>query len=58
MIPALEERFERLRNDISALQFQKRIDETNIYQLNNQIATTIKLLNSYPISCKRERMEI
>jgi hypothetical protein len=57
-LPALEKRFKRLRNDINALQFQKRIDERNLYQLNNQIASTTRLLNSYRISCIKERSEI
>ena len=57
-LPALEKRIKRLRNDISALQFQKRIDERNLYQLNNKIASTIRLLNSFRMSCKRERREI
>jgi hypothetical protein len=57
-LPALEKRIKRLRNDMSMLQFQKRIDERNLHQLNNQIATTTKLLNSFRMSCKRERMEI
>ncbi len=47
-----------LRSDISTLQFQKRIDERTLYQLNNQIASTSKLLNSYRISCEIERREI
>jgi hypothetical protein len=33
-LPAIEERFKTLRNDISMLQFQKHIDERNLYQLN------------------------
>jgi hypothetical protein len=57
-LPAVEERFKRLRNDISMLQFQKGIDERNLYQLNNQIASTTKLLSSLRISCERERREI
>jgi hypothetical protein len=57
-LPALEERFKRLRNEISMLQFQKQIDERNLYQLNNQIVSTAKLLNSLRICCKRERREI
>jgi hypothetical protein len=57
-LPALERRFKRLRNDINMLQFQKRIDERKLYQLNNQIASTTKLLISYRISCIRERREI
>src|SRR5215216_247413 len=56
-LPAIEKRFKRLRNDISMLQFQKRIDERNLYQLNNQIAATTKLLNSLRMSCGRERRE-
>jgi hypothetical protein len=56
--PALEKRFKRLRNDINILQFQKRIDGRNLYQLNNQIASTTKLLTSYRISSIRERREI
>jgi hypothetical protein len=43
---------------MSILQFQKRIDERNLYQLNNQIASTTKLLTSFRMSCKRERREI
>ena len=39
-LPSIEKRFKRLRNHISTLQFQKRIDERNLYQLNNQIAST------------------
>jgi DNA-binding transcriptional MerR regulator len=57
-LPAIEERFKTLRNDIGMLQFQRHIDERNLYQLNNQIATTTKLLNSFRISCIRERREI
>jgi hypothetical protein len=57
-LPAIEERLKRLRNDISMLQFQKRIDERNLYQLNNQIASTTKLLTSYRISSIRERRKI
>ena len=57
-LPALERRFKRLGNDISMLQFQRRIDERSLYQLNNQIATTTKRLISYRISCIRERRQI
>jgi hypothetical protein len=42
---------------MSTLQFQKRRNERNSYQLNNQIASTTKLLTSYRISCIRERRE-
>jgi hypothetical protein len=57
-LPELEERLKTLRNDIDMLQFQKRIDERSLDQLNNQIASTTKLLTSFRISCKRERREI
>ena len=57
-LPAIEERFKRLRNDASILQFRKRTLERNLYQLNNQLASTTKLLNSLRMSCKRERREI
>jgi hypothetical protein len=57
-LPAIERRFKTLRNDMSMLQFQKCIDERNLYQLNNQIASTTKLLNYYRLSCRRERREI
>jgi hypothetical protein len=57
-LPAIEERFKRLRNDVGMLQFQKDTCKGNLYQLNNQIASTIKLLNSFRISCERERREI
>ena len=57
-LPAIEKRFKRLRNDVSILQFQKRIDERNLHQLNNMIASTTKLLTSFRISCIRERRDI
>ncbi|HYX57323.1 MAG TPA: hypothetical protein VE818_14290, partial [Nitrososphaeraceae archaeon] len=57
-LPSIEERFKRLRNDVSVLQSQKHIDERNLYQLNNQIATTTKLLNSFHISYGKKRREI
>jgi hypothetical protein len=57
-LPAIEERFKSLRNDVSTLQFQKRIDERNLYQLNNKIASTTKFINSLRMSCGRERREI
>src|SRR5215208_6231455 len=57
-LPAVEKRFKRLRNNVNMLQFQKHMDERNLYQLNNKISSTTKLLNSYRISCIRERREI
>jgi hypothetical protein len=57
-LPAIEERFKRLRNDVGTLQSQKHACKRNLYQLNTQIATTSRLLNSFCISCKRERKEI
>jgi predicted RNase H-like nuclease (RuvC/YqgF family) len=57
-LPSVERRFKTLRNDVNMLQFRKRIDERNLYQLNNQIASTTKLLNSFRMSCIRERREI
>jgi hypothetical protein len=57
-LPAIEERFKRLRNDVGMLQFRKHTLERNLYQLNNQIASTTNLLNSLRVSCGRERREI
>ena len=57
-LPAIEERIKRLRNEISALQFRKHTLEGNMYQLKNQVASTTKLLNSFRMSCKRERRDI
>jgi len=57
-LSSIEERFKRLRNDTSILGFRKHTLERNLYQLNNQIATTANLLNSFHMSCKRERIEI
>jgi chromosome segregation ATPase len=57
-LPSVEKRFNRLRNEINMLQSQKRIDERNLYQLKNQIASTTRLLNSFRMSCERERREI
>ena len=57
-LPAIEERFKTLGNDTSILQFRKHTLERNLYQLNNQIASTTNLLNSLRMSCGRERREI
>jgi hypothetical protein len=57
-LPSIEERFKTLRNDVSTLQFRKHTLERNLYQLNNQIVSTTRLLNSLRISCVRERREI
>jgi predicted nucleic acid-binding Zn-ribbon protein len=40
------------------LQSQKRVYERNLHQLNNQIATTSRILNSLRVSCERKRKEI
>ena len=57
-LPVIEERFERLRNNVGILQAQKHTCKGNLYQLNNQIASTTKLLNSFRISCETERREM
>ena len=57
-LPAIEEQYKRLRNDVSMLQSQKHTCRENLYKLNNQIATTSKLLNSLRISCERGRRAI
>jgi hypothetical protein len=57
-LPSIEERLKRLRNDVSMLQSQKHTCRRNLYQVNNQIATTSTLLNSLRISCERKRREI
>jgi hypothetical protein len=57
-LPAIEQRVKRLRNDMNMLQFQKRIDERSLDQLNNKIASTTRLLNALRMSCIRERREM
>jgi transposase len=57
-LPAIEERYKRLGNDVSMLQSQKHTCKRNLYQLNRQIATTRRFLNSLRISCERERRAI
>jgi hypothetical protein len=57
-LPAIEERFKRVRNDVSMLQAQKHTCKTNLYQMNNQIASTTKLLSSFRISCETQKREI
>jgi transposase len=57
-LPAIEGRLKRQRNDVSMLQSQKHAYKRDLYQLNNQIETTTRLLNSFRISCQRVRREI
>ena len=54
---SIEERFKRLRNDVSMLAIPKIYMQEKLYQLNNQIATTSRLLTSLRISCERERRD-
>jgi hypothetical protein len=57
-LPAIEERYKRLRTDVSMLQSQKSTYKRNLYQLNNQVLTKSRFLTSLRISCERERREI
>jgi DNA-binding CsgD family transcriptional regulator len=57
-LPAIEGRYKRLRIDVGMLQSQKHTCKRNLYQLNNQIAATTRILTSFRISCGRERREI
>jgi hypothetical protein len=57
-LPAIEERYKKLRNDVSLLQAQQHTYKRNLYQLNNQIASTSRLLHSLRMSCERERREM
>ena len=54
----IEGQLKKLRNEAYTLQSQKRICKGNLYQLNNRIATTSRLLNSFHISCETQRREI
>jgi hypothetical protein len=42
-LPAIEEKANKLRNDVSMLQSQKHTCKRNLYKVNNQIASTTKL---------------
>jgi hypothetical protein len=53
-LPAIEERLKRLRNDVSMLQSQKHTYRRSLYQLNNQIVTSRRLLSSLRISVKEK----
>ena len=57
-LPDIEDRFKTLRNDVSILQSQGLTCKGSLYQLNNQIATTSRFLNSLRISCQRQRGQI
>src|ERR687890_2131512 len=53
-LPSIEEQLKMLRNDVSMLQSQKHSCKRNLYQLNNQMASTTRLLSSLRMSCERE----
>jgi hypothetical protein len=42
-LPAIEKRFNKLRNDIRILQFRKCTSTGNLYQLKNQLVSTTRL---------------
>jgi hypothetical protein len=56
-LPAIKSDLKHL-NDTSTLQFRKHICEGSLYQLNNQISTTNRLLNSYRLYCEKEKSSI
>jgi hypothetical protein len=57
-LPSIEEQLKKLRNDICTLQSQKHTCKRILHQLNNQIVTSSRLLNSFRISCDTQRRKI
>src|SRR3712207_6457448 len=57
-LPAIQCRYERLKTEVSTLEFNKQQSQIALSHFNNQIEMKIKALTSYRISCIRERREI
>jgi transposase len=57
-LPDIQCRYERLKREVSTLEFNKQQSHIALSYFNNKIATQRKALTSYSISCIRERREI
>jgi transposase len=57
-LPDIQRRYERLKREVSTLEFNKQQSHIALSYFNNQIEMKSKALTSYRISCIRERREI
>ena len=57
-LPDIQCRYERLKREVSTLEFDKQQSHIALSYFNNQIEMKSKALPSYRISCIRERREI
>jgi transposase len=57
-LPDIQCRYERLKREVSMLEFNKQQSHIALTYFNNKIETQRKALTSYSISCIRERREI
>jgi hypothetical protein len=57
-LPDIQRRYERLKREVSTLEFNKQQSRIALTFFNNKIETQRKALTSYSISCIRERREI
>jgi effector-binding domain-containing protein len=57
-LPDIQHRYERLKREVSTLEFNKQQSHIALTYFNNKIETQRKVLTSYRISCIRERREI
>jgi hypothetical protein len=57
-LPDIQRRYERLKREVSTLEFNKQQSRIALTFFNNQIETQRKALTSYRISCIRERREM
>ena len=57
-LPDIQCRYERLKGEVNALEFNKQQSHIALSYFNNQIEMKSKALTSYCISCIRERRQI
>jgi transposase len=57
-LPDIQRKYERLKREVSTLEFNKQQSNIALSYFNNQIEMKNKALTSYHISCIRERREI
>jgi hypothetical protein len=57
-LPDIQCRYERLKREVSMLEYNKQQSHTALSYFNNQIQMKSKALTSYRVSCIRERREI
>ena len=57
-VPALENRYHELKNEVDHLEYRKANSNRTLQNLENQMVDSNQVLNSYRASCQQERLKL